>query len=130
MSTTKNDIVVSISKATGIMQRDVREVVQMTLDGIVETLASEGRLEWRGFGVFEVRAYEARQGRNPRTGEQVFVPAGKMVNFKAGRVMRERIKDGKGQGDVGGAPWQSHRSVWMPSARNAHDHVRDERGLS
>jgi nucleoid DNA-binding protein len=51
----------------------------------------EGRIELRNFGVFEVRQRKPRKARNPRTGEQVKVPARRVVTFKPGRQMGERV---------------------------------------
>jgi len=92
MSVTKNDMVIEIAKRTGIEQQKVKQIVQMTLDGIIEILAVEQRIELRNFGVFEVRTRKARKARNPRTGEEVMVPSKKVVTFKAGKIMEERVE--------------------------------------
>jgi len=92
MSVTKNDMVIEIAKKTGIEQQKVKQIVQMTLDGIIEILAVEQRIELRNFGVFEVRTRKARKARNPRTGEEVMVPSKKVVTFKAGKIMEERVE--------------------------------------
>ncbi|MCY3019098.1 MAG: integration host factor subunit beta [Planctomycetota bacterium] len=65
-------------------------IVQATLDSIIAALATEGRLELRDFGVFEVRITKARKARNLKTGAQVLVPEGRRVRFSAGKVMEER----------------------------------------
>ena len=91
MSVTKNDMVIEIAKKTNIEQQKVKQVVQLTLDGIIEILAEEGRIELRNFGVFEVRERKARKARNPRTGDEVMVASKKVVTFKAGKIMEERI---------------------------------------
>jgi len=89
---TKNDIVVQIAKETGLSYKEVRHTVQRTLDRITETLAREGRIELRNFGVFTVRERRARRARNPRTGEPVQVEAYKTVVFKPGLLMQEKIR--------------------------------------
>ena len=66
--------------------------MQLTFDAIVDTLLEVGRIELRNFGVFEVRQRRARQARNPRTGEQVWVPEKKVVIFKPGREMEENVR--------------------------------------
>ena len=78
MSVTKNDMVIKIAQETNIEQQKVKQIVQMTLDGIIDVLATEKRYELRNFGVFEVRMRKARKARNPRTGEQFYpgVPMG------------------------------------------------------
>jgi nucleoid DNA-binding protein len=85
-------MVVDIARRTGFRQADIKRIVQLVLDGIVDVLVSESRIELRNFGVFEVRRRRARKARNPRTGEEVFVPEKKVVSFKPGRLMREKIR--------------------------------------
>jgi DNA-binding protein HU-beta/integration host factor subunit beta len=75
----------------GLPQTQAREIVQRVFDGIVETLLNEGRIELRNFGVFEVRERKPRTARNPRTGETVQVPAKRVVTFRPGRQMEERV---------------------------------------
>lgn len=89
---TKNDIVVQLAKGTELSYKDVRRVVQGTLDGITAALASDGKIELRNFGVFKVRERRARRARNPRTGEPVEVGAHKTVVFKPGLVMHKEIQ--------------------------------------
>jgi len=91
MATTKLDIANAIAQKTGVEQQRVREIVQTTLDGIVDVLATEKRIELRNFGIFEVHARNARRGRNPRTGATVAVPAQNVVRFKAGKIMDDKI---------------------------------------
>ena len=92
MSVTKNDMVIEIAKKTSVEQQKVKQIVQLTLDSIVEILASEKRIELRNFGVFEVRTRKARKARNPRTGAEVMVPSKQVVTFKAGKIMEEKIE--------------------------------------
>ena len=88
---TKSNLVARISRGTGLRQQDIREIVQMTLDGIADILVEEGRLELRDFGVFAVRTRKARNARNPKTGAPVFVPEKKVVSFRAGKKMLEKV---------------------------------------
>ena len=88
---TKKDMAKAIADRTGIPQTHVALIVQSIIDGITEILVSEGRIELRNFGVFEVRRRKARRGRNPRTGEAVNVPARMVVTFKAGKLMTKRV---------------------------------------
>jgi nucleoid DNA-binding protein len=88
---TKKDMARVISEDMGIPQTQARAVVQRVLDRITETLLTEGRIELRNFGVFEVKQRRPRQARNPRTGERVAVPAKVVVTFKPGREMEERV---------------------------------------
>src|SRR5262249_7976320 len=88
---TKKDMAKAIADETGISQVRATAIVQRIFDGITETLLSEGRLELRNFGVFEVKERKPRRARNPRTGEAVDVPAKRVVTFKPGRVRGGRI---------------------------------------
>ena len=88
---TKKEIVKKISEDIGLTQLKTKDIVQRTLDAIIQTLVSEGRIELRNFGVFEVKKRKPRKARNPRTGEKVKVPAKMVVTFKPGRVMEDRI---------------------------------------
>ncbi|MCY3020380.1 MAG: HU family DNA-binding protein [Planctomycetota bacterium] len=82
-----------IARQAGADQVVAKEIVQATLDAIVAVLATEGRLEPRDFGVFEVRVTKARKARNPWTGEEVMVPEGRRVKFEAVKEMAERVAD-------------------------------------
>lgn len=85
-------MVLRISKETGVKQIIVRNVVQRTLDAILEALSKGERIELRNFGVFQVKTRKPRIGRNPRTGETVIVPERQIVVFKSGREMKKAIK--------------------------------------
>lgn len=90
---TKKEIVKSISDKTGLTQLQIKEIVQLTFDGIIETLLDEGRVELRNFGVFQVKSRKARKARNPRTGRQVDVPEKFVVTFKPGKEMEARVQE-------------------------------------
>jgi nucleoid DNA-binding protein len=88
---TKKEMAQAIAAEMGILQSEALGVVQAVFDHIVETLVQQGRIELRNFGVFEVRKRKPRKARNPRTGEQVKVPAKRVVTFKPGREMEQRV---------------------------------------
>lgn len=89
---TKRDLVLRISEELNLVQQDVFQVIQKTLDYIVEALAKGQAVELRNFGVFEVRLTKARIGRNPNKPEtDIVIPARAIVKFKSGRVMRHRV---------------------------------------
>ena len=71
----------------------VKDILQQFLDQIIGEFAVGNRLEFREFGVFEVRERAVRKAQNPRILEKVFVPAKRVVKFKVGRTMRERVCD-------------------------------------
>ena len=89
---TKKEIVKKISEDIGLTQLKTKDIVQRTLDAIIQTLVSEGRIELRNFGVFEVKQRAPRKARNPRTGDKVYVPSKNVVTFKPGKEMEERVR--------------------------------------
>src|SRR5210317_1471934 len=89
---TKKEIVKTISEEIGLTQLKTKEIVQKTFDAIVDTLVTDGRIELRNFGVFEVKKRAARKARNPRTNGQVEVPEKYVVTFKPGKEMEERVR--------------------------------------
>jgi nucleoid DNA-binding protein len=89
---TKKDMALKIAEETGIKQTDVKKVVQMMLDAIIEALNKGETIELRNFGIFKVKSRKQRVGRNPKTGAIVPIPERKVVTFKAGMVMKKRVK--------------------------------------
>jgi integration host factor subunit beta len=92
-TTTKKELVNRIADSTGHTKVVVKEVLQSFLDEIIQELSIGSRLEFREFGVFEVKERKARRAQNPRTLEKVEVPAKRVVKFKVGRLMRQRVCD-------------------------------------
>jgi integration host factor subunit beta len=88
---TKKELVNRIADRTGQTKVVVKDVLQHFLDEIITELSEGNRLEFREFGVFEVRTRAARRAQNPRTLEKVHVPAKRVVKFKVGRLMREKV---------------------------------------
>lgn len=74
-----------------LTHKDVEKIVGVVFDRMTGALAEGGRVELRGFGAFSVRERPSRQGRNPRTGETVSVPAKSVPFFKSGKELRERL---------------------------------------
>lgn len=89
---TKKEIVKEISERANLTQLKTKEIVQWTFDAIVETLARDGRIELRNFGVFEVKRRKPRKARNPRTGAKVDVGPKNVVTFKPGKEMEEKVR--------------------------------------
>ena len=74
-----------------LYQRDVENIVNAILGGIIAALARGDRVELRGFGAFSVKRRDARQGRNPRTGDSVSISEKFVPFFKTGKQLRERL---------------------------------------
>lgn len=90
---TKRDIVMRIAEETGLRQSDVKEVVQKTLDGIIEALAEGKKVELRNFGIFTPVVRKARIGRNPNKPEiEVKIPEKIVADFKPGRIMKIKVE--------------------------------------
>ena len=89
---TKRDLVVRISQETNLVQQDVLDVVQRTLDYISAAVAKGETVELRNFGVFEVKVRKPRIGRNPNAPEKdVRIPPRAVVKLKPGKKMREEV---------------------------------------
>ena len=89
---TKKELIDRIADSSGGRRVQVKKVVQQFLDEIVNELGKGNRLEFRDFGVFEVKERAARLAQNPKTMQKVEVPAKRAVKFKVGRLMRESVE--------------------------------------
>lgn len=74
-----------------LFQRDVERIVNTVFEEIIDSMARGDRVELRGFGAFSVKKRDARQGRNPRTGDSVSVDEKHVPFFKTGKLLRERL---------------------------------------
>ena len=113
---TKKELVNRIAERTGQTKVVAKEILQMFLDEIVKELSAGNRLEFRDFGVFEVKPRRARRAQNPRTLQKVEVPPKRVVKFKVGRVMRDLVsealaKHGAKAGSDSGAESAQPRSI-------------------
>ncbi len=93
-TTTKKDLIERVALETDISRADVRKAVQSFLEHVIDELARGNRLEFRDFGVFEIRERAERVAQNPKTLERVSVPARKSVRFKVGRLMQQSLAVG------------------------------------
>jgi len=90
---TKRDLAIRIANETGVAQVAVKEVIQKTLDYIIESLGKNDKVELRNFGVFMVKHRDARVGRNPNKPEQeVKIPAKNVPYFKPGKEMKKVVE--------------------------------------
>ncbi|TAH34895.1 MAG: integration host factor subunit beta [Planctomycetota bacterium] len=95
MTITKRDLVQRIADRTGQTKVLVRDIVQMFLDEVSSELIRGNRLEFRNFGVFEVRTRPGRVAQNPKTLEKVSVPSKRVVKFKVGNILRDQVEAGR-----------------------------------
>lgn len=91
----KSELIETLASKADITTAQAEEVVEMFFGTIMDALATEGRVEIRGFGAFTVRKYKSYDGRNPKTGEKIEVPEKKLPFWKAGLELRQRV-DGLG----------------------------------
>lgn len=80
-----------VSRYPELASKDTEQTVKVILDAMATSLEHGQRIEIRGFGSFSLSTRAARVGRNPRSGEQVLIPAKQVPHFKAGKELRERV---------------------------------------
>jgi len=90
---TKKEIIDIVSKNTKQPRNHVKIVVEAILDVFIEQISKEGRIELRDFGVFKVRKTPARIGRNPMTKVEAEVPSRNIIQFKAGKLMKNLVNN-------------------------------------
>ena len=88
---TKSELIEKVADRINMPKKRAEEVVNAFFDSMSDALVQEERIEVRGFGSFSLREYDARTGRNPRTGERVKVDEKRSVHFKVGKELRDAI---------------------------------------
>ena len=91
MRMTKQQLIEKVAAATELGKADVEIAVDSVLDMIAESLRSNERVDLRGFGSFVVKDKKERQGRNPRTGETITIPAKRDASFRPGKELTEKL---------------------------------------
>ncbi len=89
----KADFVTALAEKTGMKKTEAEKALKGFTDVIVEALRNGEKVSLVGFGTFEVLEREAREGRNPRTGKTMTIPASKAPKFKAGRTFKEAVNE-------------------------------------
>lgn len=92
---TKKQLIDRIAESSSYKRAVVKQVIQSLLDEIIEEVGQGNRLEFRDFGVFEIRQRASRAAQNPKTLEEVSVPAKRTVKFKVGRLLRRSLNNSK-----------------------------------
>jgi len=87
----KNDLVAAVATNTGLSKSDSANAVDSMLDSIAGALKSGTEVRLVGFGTFSVAHRRASEGRNPRTGERIQIPASKQPKFKAGKALKDAV---------------------------------------
>ncbi len=87
----KNDLVTVVASAAGLTKADAAKAVDGVFDAITDALKKGDEVRLVGFGTFAVAAREKSEGRNPRTGEKITIPASKQPKFKAGKGLKDAV---------------------------------------
>ncbi len=87
----KTELVAAMADAAGLSKKDAEKALKAFTDVVAEELKNDGKVQLVGFGTFEVSQRASREGRNPRTGETMSIPASKAPRFKAGKALKDAI---------------------------------------
>ncbi len=87
----KAELINAVAEKAGLSKKDTESAVTAAIDVITEALRKDEKVQLVGFGSFEVKSRAARIGRNPRTKEQIKIPASKLPVFKAGKALKDTV---------------------------------------
>lgn len=87
----KTELIAAVAEKTGLTKKDAERVVSATFESITAAMTKGDKVQVSGFGIFEVKAREARVGRNPRTKEQIQIPATRLPAFKASKTLKDAV---------------------------------------
>ena len=87
----KAELIAQVAVKTGLSKKDSEKAVNATLDTVSAALENGEKVQLVGFGVFDVKERGARMGRNPKTKEEIQIPASRVAHFKAGKVLAEAV---------------------------------------
>ncbi|MBC3515125.1 HU family DNA-binding protein [Neobittarella massiliensis] len=88
---TKTDLIAKVAEQTGLSKKDAEKAVSAVIDTVSDALVAGDKVQIVGFGTFEVRERSERKGRNPRTKEEITIPASKLPAFKAGKALKDAV---------------------------------------
>ena len=89
----KAELIAAVANKTGLNKKDSEKAVNAALDSITATLKEGSKVQLVGFGVFDVKERGVRMGRNPKTKEEIEIPATRVPQFKAGKALKEAIAE-------------------------------------
>ena len=93
---TKSELIeVVASRVNNFSRKDIEIIVDTLFDSMSDSLSKGDKVEIRGFGSFKIKERDGRQGRNPKSGENIFIDSKRVPFFKAGKEIRERINNNK-----------------------------------
>jgi DNA-binding protein HU-beta len=88
---TKSIVAAKVSERTGMSRKDTMDAIEIFLESIKDALKSGRKVSLVGFGTFSVKEKNARNGRNPRTGDHIYIPPKLVATFKPGKAFREMV---------------------------------------
>ena len=89
----KTELIAAVAEKTGLTKKDAERVINATFETVTAALTKGDKVAVSGFGNFEVKAREARVGRNPRTKETIEIPATKLPAFKAAKALKDVVAE-------------------------------------
>lgn len=87
----KTDLIAAVAEQASISKKDAEKAISAVISSITNAMAEGDKVQLVGFGTFEVRARDARMGKNPRTGEAIKIAASKVPAFKAGKALKDIV---------------------------------------
>ena len=89
----KADLIAQVAEKAAISKKDCEKAINAALETITETLKAGEKVQLVGFGVFDVKERGARIGRNPKTKEEIAIPASRVPQFKAGKLLKDTVAE-------------------------------------
>lgn len=87
----KTELIAAVSDKTGLSRKDSERAVTAAFETIMDTVETGEKVQLSGFGIFDVKTREARLGRNPKTKEEIQIPASRVPLFKASKTFKEAV---------------------------------------
>ena len=88
----KTELIAAVAEKANLSKKDADSAVNAVIDSIVEAVAANDKVQLVGFGTFEVRERNERKGRDPRTNQEIVIPASKVPAFKVGKAFKAAVK--------------------------------------
>ena len=89
----RTELISAMSEKSELTKVDTEKALKAFIDTVTEELKNDGKVQLVGFGTFEVTERAARKGRNPKTSEEIMIPASKSPRFKAGKALKDIVKN-------------------------------------
>ena len=87
----KAELITAVAEKTGLSKKDSEKAVNATFETITANLETGDKVQLVGFGVFDVKNRGVRMGRNPKTKEEIEIPASRVPTFKAGKALKDAV---------------------------------------